>query len=102
MSGYRIDVLKGARRLDPHRDNVDVEVHFEDGRRYTATFFTLESIRSVMKAYEKSGECAGGLYFFATDMILVRKLTEETIERTVADLIANDELEAAFGGPHSD
>lgn len=102
MSDYQIDILGGARRLDPHRDNVDVVVRFEDGRRYTATFFTLENVRSLMKSYEQSGECASGLYFFASDMILIKKLNEESIRRSVADLIEKGELEDAFGGPYSD
>ncbi len=93
---YAIDVRQGIDLLDPHFDNVDVEVCFEDGQRYTATFFTLENIRLMMNRYLQSGECNRGKYFWSSDMIIVDRLTEDTIRQTIDYLLATDEFELVF------
>lgn len=80
----------------PIDDNVDVEVTFSDGSRYTATFFTIENIRSLFAKNKKTGECAGGTYLWAAEMILVEKLDIETMKATVQGLIRDGELDGAF------
>lgn len=81
---------------NPVDDNVDVEVAFLDGSRYTATFFTIENIRSLFAKNKNTGECAGGTYLWATEMILVEKLDIETMRATVHGLIRDGELDVAF------
>jgi hypothetical protein len=94
-SGYVIKVFAGD-GLDTSNDNVDVEVDFGDGRRFVATFFTIENIRRLIQKYEQTGECKSGLYFWASDMIIVRQLADTVIADTVADMITEQELERAF------
>lgn len=67
--------------------NVDVEVLFADGTRYAATFFALANIRYLMTRYKETGECGHGLYFFASNMIIVDVLSKDVIEKTITDLI---------------
>jgi hypothetical protein len=96
-SGYTIIIFSG--RSDPMSefdDNVNVQVSLDNGDYYTATFFTLSNIQKLFSTNKKTGECAGGLYFYCSDMIIVERLTAEIIERAVADLITNNELSAAF------
>ena len=93
---YSIHVHHGLGDVDPADGNVDLEVTFEDGSRYAATFFTLNNLRSHFAKNERTGECKGGLYLWASDMVIVRELTNECISETVADLIAQDEFEGAF------
>jgi hypothetical protein len=93
---YKITVHAGSEGLDPINDNVDVEVVFDNGSRYIATFFTLENIQKIMQEYEQSGECMKGFYFWATDMIVVRRLSRETIAKVVGDLISKGEFDKAF------
>jgi hypothetical protein len=83
-------------------DNVDVEIELSDGNRYSATFFTLMNIQSLMKKNKLTGECAGGLYMWASNMILVENLCLETIERTIAGLIQEGELESACSQSNSE
>lgn len=92
---YEVSVL-GPQVWNPSNDNVDVEVRFADGRSYGATFFTLANLESLFEKNRKTGECASGLYLWAINMILVRELSMENIERTIEDLIANEEFESAF------
>ena len=97
---YVVEILDHG-NLNADDDNVDVFVYFADGRKYVATFFTVSNIRSIMRKDQGTGECAGGLYFWASNMIVVERLDRETIERTVADLIQSREFEKAFDGPHA-
>ena len=42
--------------LDPDNANVDVQVTFPNGESFSAVFFTLQNIETLMKDYEKTGE----------------------------------------------
>ncbi len=95
-SGYAIRVLAGSDGIDAINDNVDVEVCFQDGARYAATFFTLENLRHLFENYRRTGECRSGLYLWASNMIVVERLTLETITETVGHLLTEKELEMAF------
>jgi len=75
-------------------DNVDILVDLEDGRDFSATFFTVDNLRTLMKRYRKSGECAGGTYVWAKDMIVVESIIVETIRWTIADLIEGGQIES--------
>jgi hypothetical protein len=59
-TNYEIAIVEGSNGIDPYNDNVDVEVSFPDGRRYSATFFTLENVGALMNRYRETGECRGG------------------------------------------
>ena len=99
---YDVAVLLGDAPLDPDNDNVDVEVRYKDGRVYTATFFTLRNIDHLFRKNKQTGECRSGLYFYCVDMILVEKLTLETITETIRELIEQDDLKHAFAYADSD
>ena len=93
---YKITVFAGSQGLDPLDDNVDVEVVFDDDSRYMATFFTVQNIQKIMAKYEQTGECMRGFYFWASDMILVRRISRENIAKVVGELIAKGEFAKAF------
>jgi hypothetical protein len=81
--------------LDTDRGNVDVEVKLADGRRFALTFFTLANITQLMDRWGTTGECRNGLYFWASDAVVVRTLTRETIADTVRGLLVTSEIEDA-------
>ena len=99
---YSVRFIPADANPHPVDENIDVEVVFEDGAQYVATFFTLENIRELFEKNRKTGECAGGTYLWASQMIIVRTLTLENVSNAVADLIATGEFESAFAGPHYD
>jgi hypothetical protein len=99
---YTIEWVSDLFGIDPHDDNVDIIVRFTTRERYTATFFTLTNLRSLMEGYRESGECASGLYVWSSHMVVVNQLTTETVEQTVADLLASGEFSSAFEGPIGD
>src|SRR5262245_46677367 len=82
---------------DVENDNIDIEVHFPNGERYSATVFTISNIQEIMRRHEKSGECKNGLYFWCVDMIIVRSLTVENISTTVQDLLDSKLFTKVFG-----
>ena len=82
--------------VDPVHDNFDVFVHFEDGSRFVATFFTLANIRRLFEKNRMTGELADGTYFCATDLILVREYSVAVFEATVRDLLADGSFARAF------
>jgi hypothetical protein len=93
---YRILLIEGVEELDPLNDNVDVEVHFDDGRCYGATLFTLANVASLMEDYRSTGECGGGSYFCASQMVIVPSLAPDAIAAAIAALITKGELDRAF------
>jgi hypothetical protein len=86
---YKIKVFNGDDPLHALDDNVDVEVIFDNGLRFSATFFTLKNIHSLFEKNRRTGECKKGLYFWCVDMIIVEKLSRHIIAKTVAALISS-------------
>ena len=95
-NNYQLTIYSGIASLDPDNDNVDVQVTFPNSESFSAVFFTLQNIDTLMKNYKKTGECDNGLYFWASDMIIVQELTEQTICETIDNLLAAEEFESVF------
>jgi len=94
---YKIVILTGRNlSLNSDDDNVDVEVRFKNGNLFTATFFTIQNIKTLFEKNKKTGECDSGLYFYCVDMILVETLTIDVIVGTVENLIRENNLDAVF------
>jgi hypothetical protein len=98
-SSYKITWIEDEFGIDPADDNVDVTVDFATGERYTATFFTVENLNSIMERYRESGECANGLYIWSSHMIVIERLTKMNVDRAVQDLVQSGEFRNAFEGP---
>ena len=94
MSRFSFEVL-GEQTGNEVDDNVDVQIRLEDGRLYTATFFTLQNLQTLFERNKQSGECAAGTYFWAADMICVHVITPEVIQKTIRALLDDGELEAS-------
>ena len=95
MGAYEVRLLHEP-ASDAEDANVDVVVEFASGRRFGATFFTPENLKRLMDRYQHTGECAQGLYCWAAAMIVIRRLTCDAIETSVAELIETGEFQTAF------
>ncbi|RAP27035.1 hypothetical protein C2W64_01181 [Brevibacillus laterosporus] len=82
--------------FDPYDDNTDVIVSFPDRTRYIASFFTYKNIETLTKKNQTSSENMSGLYFWASDMVLVENVNPETIEAMIDHLIAEDNFDTLF------
>lgn len=94
--GYQLTIFHGIAPLDTINANVDVHVTFPNGESFSAVFFTLQNIETLMKDYKETGECANGSYFWTSDMLIVQKLTEQTICEIVENLLTEGEFESVF------
>jgi hypothetical protein len=101
-SGYEIAVVVGGQPVDADCDALDVVVTFDSGAHHAAVFGTLNFIRERLDHCRESGECASGLYFWTSDLIIVERVNLEVIRDTVADLMRTGEFESAFSGPSFD
>ena len=81
---------------DPADDNTDVIATLEDGSRWVATFFSYANIWTLAEKNKRTGECLGGRYFWATDMVLVDEVSRTRIEEVVEHLVAEDEFQPPF------
>ena len=82
---------------DPADDNNDVVMRLTDGEERTATFFTLNNIASLMRGCAETGECLSGRYFWATDMVIVERLTPEIVHETLEAMVRNGEYDRILG-----
>lgn len=97
---FTLQIIGNWKDLDPADDNVDVYVTLPSGQRFSATFFTPRNVESLLDKNEATGECAKGLYLWASEMIVIRRLTEDSVLRAVGDLLDSGEFEAAFRALH--
>ncbi len=80
----------------PADDNSDVIVTFEDGKRWVATFYSYQNISSLTEKNRQQGDCLGGKYFVATEMILVDEVSRERINEIIIELLKQGEFETYF------
>ncbi len=79
---------------EPTKDgNVDVRIELADGRAFSVTFFTLTNLETLMARWGRTGECANGLYVWATNMIVVQEITHAVINRVAQDLVETGDIE---------
>lgn len=88
---FQFSLMPSSVEFDAENDNVDVEL-VVGGQRYHPTVFTLANVAALMSRHEKTGECADGKYFWAADMIIVRRLSVDSLTATFADLIESGDL----------
>lgn len=77
-------------------DNSDVIVTFSDDKKYVATFFTYDNVKTLTEKNKRTGELLSGTYFWASDMILVDRIDRETIEIVIDDLIKENYFDQLF------
>jgi hypothetical protein len=82
----------------PANDNTDVIVTLDDGTRWVATFFSYSNIESLIEKNRRTGECLGGKYFWASDMVLADEISRNRIEEVTSYLVekSSSEFESIF------
>lgn len=80
----------------PANDVTDAVVTLADGSRWIATFCAFAHLPTLRANCAETGECLGGKYLWASDLILVDDTTRASVDAVVRDLLARDELRSAF------
>jgi hypothetical protein len=87
---------------DPSDDVTDAVVTLADGTRWVASFCTFAHLATPRANCAASGECLGGKYLWASDLILVDDTSRPSLEAVVRDLLAHGELRSAFSEADDD
>src|SRR5687768_11410986 len=86
-------IIGGQKNTD---DNSDVIVTLSDDKKYVATFFTYDNVKTLTEKNKRTGELLNGKYFWASDMILIDRIDRETIEKVIDDLIKEKSFDQLF------
>ncbi len=62
-------------------------------KKWVATIFTYKNITTLAKKNQQTGECLSGKYLWASDMILVDKVSRASIEEVVRHLVEEEPWE---------
>lgn len=96
---YRINWDNSVRDT-PLEDVAEVRLTTKDNQKYYADFVAKDFIKYVFDKNKKTGECANGTYFCIPNMILVEKINEENVKKTIDSLIENLEIKDYFKKIH--
>ena len=94
--GYVLLIFSEACPESQASQNVDIEVVFDDGRRYSGTMFTLAALEALMASNGATGEMASGSYFWCPDLVVVKELSVEVITRCIEDIIRQGVIDSAL------
>jgi hypothetical protein len=81
---------------NPIDDVVDIKATLQDGTAWVATVCSYKHVETLRSKWSESGECLRGQYVWASNLILAVDTSRQTIEATLADLLANGEFENAL------
>ncbi len=99
-TGYTVVIIHEIE--DTENDNIDVHVKLDSGEHYIGSLFTIANLQKLMQKNIDTGEYNSGQYLWASDMVIMRDLKEETILETIQYLIDKDEIHYTFGSYDSD
>lgn len=80
----------------PTDDVTDAIVTLPDGTRWVGTFCAFAHLAQLRANCEASGECLGGKYLWASDLILIDDTSRPSIEAVLGDLVASGEYRSAL------
>ncbi|MDR2832678.1 MAG: hypothetical protein LBV67_03070 [Streptococcaceae bacterium] len=81
--GFEIEILH-----EVNTQSEDIKFHLlHNGKTYYGFALTLEGIKKNMKQNESTGKCINGAYFGGLGLIILKEISIEMLERSVADLI---------------
>ncbi len=84
-------------KINPEDDLVDIEVTLEGDRKvYRGSVTTTRFIDGRMKYYLETGENSDGSYFGARKMVIVRRIDDKTVRKTLKDIIEKRNFEEFF------
>jgi hypothetical protein len=80
----------------PANDVTDAIATLADGTRWIGTFCAFAHVETLRMTCAANGECLGGKYLWASDLILIEDTSRPSIEAVISDLLASGELMSAM------
>jgi len=94
--GYRAQLIQDLPPESIEDENADVHVELSDGRRFSGVIATMRNLEYLFGSFADQDECAQGTYVWIKYMVIAHDLAEDTIKRTLDDLVATDDIAHAF------
>lgn len=83
MKNYKVIFPTGYKNTNIVNDNIDINIVFETGEVYCASLATLENIQSFFSI--------GDIYYWMSDMIIMKDLKKDTIRLMIDQVIIERE-----------
>ncbi len=97
FEGYRCSIdIPNKRNFNPLNEAVEVVLTTKEGEKYSTNFATRIFLDYIFCKNRRTGECANGTYFSMPNLIIIEKISEENIRKTVDDMIRNRDIENYF------
>ena len=94
---FRLEIFHPYREpYNPLDDDVVVHVYLDDGRIFHGWFFTPKRIQAWMEEGRQHGDHLNGTYFWATDCVIIKEISQEACELVVNDLLERNHFFEAF------
>ena len=101
FEGYQFRLnLPGEEPYDPENEAVDVRLLTQDGLEYESNFVARKFLDTMFEKDKRTGECAQGTYFAMPNMIIVNRVDESTVRKTIDAMIENLEIDIYFTPIH--
>ena len=88
--------------IDAENDWIDVEIALSNGEHYYPSFFTIKRIQEILEHDKIEGDNLNGLYFWATDQIIIESMSIENILKTIEHLYKDNKLQWMFCNTRDD
>ncbi|REC49725.1 hypothetical protein [Chryseobacterium pennipullorum] len=88
MKDFKIVFPSGYSVNDYYNDNIDLNIILPSGSVFFSTFFTIINVKNLIDKDD-------AVYFWSTDMLIVKDLKKETIKNVVFNMIKDEYLECA-------
>lgn len=87
MMDFKVVFPGGYNFNDYYDDNIDLNIILPNGCVFFSTFFTILNIKNLI-------ERDNALYFWSTDMLIVKDLKKETIKNVIFNMIDDGYFES--------
>lgn len=85
---FKITFPGGDKQISKQDDNIDVHIVLETGDVFVASLFTVSNIQKLINQFNSAS-------FWASDMIIVKDLSYETIRNAIQEIIDDEYLQHA-------
>lgn len=79
-----------SENIDANDCNSDIVFTLSDGSKWCTTLYTYQSIITISKKNQSTGELLSGQYFYAPKPIFVSSMRKEIILSVLNDIIKNE------------
>lgn len=96
FKGYSFIFERPESSIDPSKQITEVFVKTADRKGYSSTFVGREFIDWVFDKNKETGECASGTYFCMNPMVIVDRIDDDSIRRTIDGLVSERTFDDFF------